>query len=73
MDVKRLRISTIDDLAFVTAVQAAAAEADSGPELERLLRSRGWPVEVVELSAPGAVGDPAVDVRRLDTAGASPS
>jgi hypothetical protein len=72
MDVKRLRISTIDDLALVTAVQAAASEAGSGPELERLLRSR-LPVEVVELSAPGAVGDPAVDVRRLDTAGASRS
>jgi hypothetical protein len=67
MDVKGLRISSLDDPAFVTAVQAAAAEAESGPELERLLRSRGWPVEVVELSEPGAIDEPAVDVRRLDT------
>jgi hypothetical protein len=68
MDIKRLRLSATDDPAFVTAVQAAAAEADSGPELERLLHSRGWPVEVVDLSEPGAVDEPVIDVRRLDTA-----
>lgn len=68
MDVKRLRLSAVDDPAFVTAVQAAAAEAVSAPELELLLRSRGWPVEVVELAEPETVGQPALDVRRLGTA-----
>ena len=73
MDVKRLRLSAIDDPAFVTAVQAAAAEAGSGPELEQLLRARCWPVQVVELAAPASVGGPAVNVRRLDPAAGSHS
>jgi hypothetical protein len=73
MDVKRLRLSAIDDPAFVTAVEAAAAEADSAPELEQLLRSRGWPVEVVESADTASVGQPAMDVRRLDAAATSHS
>jgi hypothetical protein len=51
MNVERLLLSAIDDPAFLTAVEAAAAEADSAPELEQLLCSRGWPVEVVEPAA----------------------
>lgn len=73
MDIKRLRLSAIDDPAFVTAVEAAAAETDSAPELEHLLRSRGWPVEVVETVDPASVGQPAVDIRRLDSAAVSHS
>lgn len=68
MDLKRLRLQAIDDPAFMTAVQAAAAQADSVAELERLLNARGWPVDVVELGDPGAVDEPALDVRRLDVA-----
>lgn len=73
MDIKRLRLSAIDDPAFVTTVEAAAPETDSAPELEHLLRSRRWPVEVVETVDPAPVGQPAVDVRRLDAAAASHS
>jgi len=66
MDVGRLRLSAIDDAALITAIQAAAAEAASAPELEELLRSRGWAVAVVERDELSSAGPPVLDIRPLD-------
>jgi hypothetical protein len=66
MDVRRLRHSTIDDPALITAIQAAAAEAASAPELEELLRSRGWAVAIVERDELWSAGQPVLDIRPLD-------
>jgi hypothetical protein len=66
MDVRRLRLSAIDDPALITAIQAAAAEAASAPELERLLRSRSWAVEVTEGDELSSTGQPGLDIRLLD-------
>jgi hypothetical protein len=65
MDVRRLRLSAIEDPALITAIEAAAAEAASAPELERLLRSRGWAVAVVEGGEPSSAGQPVLDIRPL--------
>jgi hypothetical protein len=66
MDVRRLRHSAIDDPALITAIEAAAAEAASAPELERLLRSRGWAVDVIERGEPSSAGQSVLDIRPLD-------
>lgn len=67
MDIRRLRFPPDEDPAVVTAVQAAAVEVGSASELEELLRFRGWGVEIVEQDGLAALGQPVLDVRRLDT------
>ena len=67
MDVRRLRLSPPDDLALATAASAAVVEAGSAAELEAMLRSRGWPIDVVEEDERKLAGEPMLHVRRLDT------
>jgi hypothetical protein len=68
MDLKRLRLRSIDDPALITAIQAAVAKADSPAQLEALLSSRGWAVGVIELDERTSVGQTVLEVRRLDPA-----